>query len=253
MKQASGDMAGKVAVITGAGSGIGRAAALELAQRGVKMVIGNRSAATGEDVAHAITVTGGVALFRQTDVTKPDDCRDLVALAEREFGGLDYAFNNAGLQLEFADVGEIAIEDASHVIDVNLKGVYFGMHYQLPAMLRRGQGAVVNNSSIFGLKAMPRLAYYVASKHGVVGLTRAAALDYASRNIRINAICPGATKTASYDKVTGGDDHAYDAAIPMGRIADAAEIARSVAWLLGPDASYVTGATLSADGGMVAL
>lgn len=245
-------MNGKVAIITGASSGMGRAAAYELAERGAKIVLGNRSREAGEAVAHEIVQRGGEARFRQTDVTEPDDCRALVDLAVAEFGGLDFAFNNAGLQLEFADVHEFAVADASRVIDINLKGVYYGMHYQIAAMLQRGGGSIVNNSSIFGLKAMPHLAYYVASKHGVVGLTRATALDYADRNIRINAICPGATKTASYDKVTGGDDHAYDAAIPMRRIAEAAEIAKSVAWLLGEEASYVTGATLSVDGGMIA-
>lgn len=245
-------MKGKVAIVTGASSGIGRATAFALAERGVRIVLASRGSA-GEAVAAAIAAGGGEAEFLATDVADAAQCGALVGFAARRFGGLDFAFNNAGLQLEFADVHELSPADASRVIDVNLKGVYNCMHYELAAMLRRGGGAIVNNSSIFGLKAMPHLAYYVASKHGVVGLTRAAALDYADRGIRINAVCPGATKTDSYDRVTGGDDHAYDAAIPLGRIAAAEEVARCVAWLLGPDASYVTGATLSVDGGMSAI
>ncbi|MFA5120677.1 SDR family NAD(P)-dependent oxidoreductase [Zavarzinia sp.] len=244
-------MKGKVAIITGASSGIGRATAFALAEKGVRLVLASRGSA-GEEVAAAVAAAGGEAEFMATDVADEAQCGALVAFAERRFGGLDFAFNNAGLQLEFADVHEFSPADASRVIDVNLKGIYNCMHYELAAMLRRGGGGIVNNSSIFGLKAMPHLAYYVASKHGVVGLTRAAALDYAGRGIRINAVCPGATKTASYDRVTGGDDHAYDAAIPLGRIAAAEEIARVVVWLLGADASYVTGAVLSADGGMSA-
>lgn len=246
------DFANRVVVVTGGGSGIGRAVCLALGKAGAKVVIGNRSNLAGEETAHQVVASGGQALFRPTDVARAADCQALVELAEREFGRLDGAFNNAGLQREFTAVHETPDTDFSDVIDINLKGACYMMKYEAAAMLRSGGGAIVNNSSIFGLKAMPHLAYYVASKHGIVGLTRAAALDYAERGIRVNAICPGPIKTPSFDRVTGGDDHLYDAGVPMRRIGSADEVADAVLWLLSPHSAYVTGACIPVDGGMAA-
>lgn len=242
----------KVIIVTGGGSGMGRDASLALARAGARVVIGNRSARAGADLVEEIVAAGGQAQFRVTDVSRAADCEALVALAMDKYGRLDAAFNNAGLQREFNDIHETPVEDFSDVIDINLKGMLYMMKYETAAMLRSGGGAIVNNASIFGLKAMPRTAYYVAAKHGIVGATRAAALDYATRNIRVNAICPGPIKTPSFDRVTGGDEHMYDDGVPMHRIGQPREISAAVLWLLSGHSSYVTGATLSVDGGMSA-
>jgi len=246
------DFSDRVFVISGGGSGIGRVACQVLGRAGARIVIGNRSIESGEDVAHQVVMAGGRALFRQTDVARADDCKALVDLAVREFGDLHGAFNNAGTQRDFLDLHETPDDDFSEVIDTNLKGICYLMKYEIASLLRSGQGSIVNTSSIFGLKAMPKLAYYVASKHGVVGLTRAAALDYADRGIRINAVCPGPIKTPSLDRVTGGDDHMYDGGVPMRRIGSPEEVVASVMWLLSDESRYVTGTCLSVDGGMVA-
>ena len=242
----------KVIIVTGGGSGMGRDASLALARAGARVVIGNRNARAGADLLEEIVAAGGQALFRATDVSRPADCQALVALAMEEYGRVDWAFNNAGLQREFTDVHETPVEDFSDVIDINLKGILYMMKYETAAMLQGGGGAIVNNASIFGLKAMPKTAYYVASKHGIVGATRAAALDYATRGIRVNAICPGPIKTPSFDRVTGGDEHMYDDGVPMHRVGQPQEVSAAVLWLLSGHSSYITGATLSVDGGMSA-
>ncbi|MBO3277979.1 SDR family NAD(P)-dependent oxidoreductase [Pseudomonas schmalbachii] len=242
----------KVIVVTGGGSGMGRDACLALARAGARVVLGNRNAQAGADVVEEIVAAGGKALFRVTDVSRPADCEALVALAMERYGRVDGAFNNAGLQREFNDVHETPDADFSDVIDINLKGVLYMMKYEAAAMLRSGGGSIVNNASIFGLKAMPKTAYYVAAKHGIVGATRAAALDYATRGIRINAICPGPIKTPSFDRVTGGDEHMYDDGVPMHRIGRPHEVSAALLWLLSAQSSYVTGTTLSVDGGMSA-
>lgn len=242
----------KVIIVTGGGSGMGRDASLALARAGARVVIGNRNAKAGADLVEEIVAAGGQAQFRVTDVSRAADCEALVALAMDKYGRLDAAFNNAGLQREFNDIHETPVEDFSDVIDINLKGMLYMMKYETAAMLCSGGGAIVNNASIFGLKAMPKTAYYVAAKHGIVGATRAAALDYATRNIRVNAICPGPIKTPSFDRVTGGDEHMYDDGVPMHRIGQPREISAAVLWLLSGHSSYVTGATLSVDGGMCA-
>ncbi|HJV25957.1 MAG TPA: SDR family oxidoreductase [Aromatoleum sp.] len=245
------DLQGKVIVVTGGGSGMGRDACLALARAGAHVVLGNRNRNDGEAVVREIAAAGGSARFLPTDVSRADDCRALVACALDHFGRLDGAFNNAGLQREFADIHETPDEDISQVIDINLKGMLYMMKYEAAAMLTGG-GSIVNNSSIFGLKAMPRLAYYVAAKHGIVGATRAAALDYADRGIRVNAVCPGPIKTPSYDRVTGGDDEMYSDGVPMHRIGAPGEVSAAVLWLLSAQSSYITGAALPVDGGMAA-
>ncbi|WXL25823.1 glucose 1-dehydrogenase [Ectopseudomonas mendocina] len=242
----------KVVIVTGGASGMGRDVSLTLAARGARVVIGNRSAEAGEAVLREIHAAGGQAVFRATDVSNPQDCEALVALAVNTYGRLDAAFNNAGLQRAFNPIHVTPDVDLSEVIDINLKGVLYMMKYETAAMLETGGGAIVNNASIFGLKGMAETACYIASKHGIVGATKAAALDYARHGIRVNAVCPGPMKTPSYDRVTGGDDHMYDDGVPMHRIGQPREVTDAVLWLLSDQASYVTGSTLSVDGGMVA-
>ncbi|MBI1179702.1 MAG: glucose 1-dehydrogenase [Alphaproteobacteria bacterium] len=243
----------KIAIVTGGGSGIGRASALAMAREGATIVIGNRSADQGEGTCHDIEKAGGKAIFHRTDCSKPEDCEALVARAEKEFGRLDLAFNNAGKFHDvLAPVHEMPIEEFSWGIDLNLKGVFYCMKYELAAMLRAGGGAIVNNASIYGIKGMPTLNWYTAAKHGIVGLTQAAALEYAEQNIRINAVCPGMTKTPALDSATGGNDEVFAGVVPMKRISRAEEIAEGVAWLLSDKASYMTGANLHLDGGMSA-
>lgn len=242
----------KVVIVTGGASGMGRDVSLTLAGLGARVVIGNRSAEAGEAVLREIREAGGQAVFRATDVSSPQDCEALVALAVDTYGRLDAAFNNAGLQRAFNPIHATPDADLGEVIDINLKGVLYMMKYEAAAMLQSGGGAIVNNASIFGLKGMAETACYIASKHGIVGATKAAALDYATRGIRVNAVCPGPIKTPSYDRVTGGDDHMYDDGVPMHRIGQPREVTNAVLWLLSDQASYVTGSTLSVDGGMVA-
>ncbi|WP_296413621.1 glucose 1-dehydrogenase [Zoogloea sp.] len=246
------DLYDKVYIVTGGGSGMGRATCQALAAEGARIMLGNRNPVDGEAIAAEIRATGGQAVFRQTDVSRAADCAALVACAMEHFGRLDGAFNNAGLQREFCDIHETPDADISDVIDINLKGMLYMMKYEAAAMLASGGGSIVNNSSIFGLKAMPRLAYYVAAKHGIIGATRAAALDYARKGIRVNAVCPGPIKTASYDRVTGGDDHMYDDGVPMHRIGQPREVSNAVLWLLSEQSSYVTGGFIPVDGGMSA-
>ncbi len=243
----------KVGLVTGGGTGIGRSSAIAMAREGASIVIGNRSVDRGEATCHEIEKAGGKAIFHRTDVAIHEDCEALVAAAEKEYGKLDLAFCNAGLFHEdVVPLDEMPIDQISTGIDVNLKGVLYTMKYSLKAMLRAGGGAIVNNSSIFGFKGMVGLNWYTATKHGVIGITRASALEYATRDIRINAVCPGMTKSPAFDLSTGGDDELFAGAVPMGRIAQSEETAEAVIWLLSDRASYVTGSVLSVDGGMAA-
>lgn len=245
---------GKIGIVTGGGTGIGRASAIAMAAEGASVVIGNRTAATGEDVCQEIIAAGGKALFKATDCSKHEDCAALVTFAEAEMGRVDLAFCNAG---KFHDVmlptHEMDIEEVSYGIDLNLKGVFYTMKYAIAAMLRAGGGAVVNNASIYSFKGIAGLNWYTASKHGIIGLTRCAGLEYAGQNIRVNAVCPGNTKTPPLDAAAGGDARdVFAEGVPMGRVADPAEIAEGVVWLLSDEARYVTGTALSIDGGMIA-
>lgn len=242
----------KVVLVTGGASGMGRDLSLTLARAGAKVVIGNRNHDLGQAVLAEIQSMGGNAVFQTTDIAKASDCEALVQLALDHYGRLDMAFNNSGIQREFGSIHETSLQDISDTIDVNLKGILYLMKYEAKAMLKNGSGSIVNNASIFGLKGMPNTPEYIASKHGIVGATRAVALDYAQQNIRVNAVCPGPIKTPGYDRVTGGDDHIYDASVPMHRIGQMSEVTSAVLWLLSEQASYVTGTTLSVDGGMSA-
>lgn len=243
-------MKGKVGLVTGGGSGMGRAAALALAREGAHVVLAGRSEERLVAVRDEILRNAGQAEIRITDASRREDNEQLVAFIESRFGRLDFAFNNAGGHADSKPIDQTSVDESEWVIDLNFKGVYYGVKYQVEAMLRHGGGTIVNNASIFGLRGMNGIAHYVASKHAVVGLTKAVAKEYAGQGIRINAVCPGATQTPNYMRSTNGDVHLLDDMIPMKRIGQPEEVAEAVLWLLSDKAAYVTGATLSVDGGM---
>src|SRR6202035_1758922 len=212
------DLKNKAGIVTGGGTGIGRATALAMARAGAAVVIGNRDAAKGEEVVALIRHAGGRAVVQKHDGSKHADVKALVERAVSEIGRLDVAFNNAGMDGEQVPLHEQDIEKASFLFDVNIKGVFYCMKYEIEQMLKTGGGAVVNTSSIFGLNGYPGWSLYVATKHAVTGMTKAAALDYAKKNIRVNAVGPGPVETPLLAKGTGGDPHSYAAFVPMGRI-----------------------------------
>lgn len=246
---------GKVALVTGGSSGIGRSTALALAREGACVAVSARADLKGgERTASDIRASGGSAVFVQADVGNSAEVRRLVSAAVSEFGQLDIGFNNAGTQGPPATyTGDLAEAHWDHVLNVNLTGTFLCMKYELRQMLVQGGGTIVNTSSISGLNGTRGCPAYVASKHGVVGLTRAAALDYAAQGIRINAICPGFTRTPLLEgfvdlRDSAGEDR-IAGRIPLRRIADPAEIAEVVVWLCSDGASYLTGHALTVDGG----
>jgi NAD(P)-dependent dehydrogenase (short-subunit alcohol dehydrogenase family) len=250
---------GQVAVITGGGSGIGRATALALAAAGAAVVIGNRNREQGETVVQEIMAGGGRAHFQRTDVSKLADVKALIARAVEVFGRLDLAFNNAGTDGDQKPLHEQDEARADAVFDVNLRGLFWSMKYEIEAMLRNeggpngeGRGAIVNCSSVFGLNGYPDWSLYASTKHAIVGMTKAAALDYATRGIRINAVAPGPIETPLLARSAAGDPHVYASVVPMGRIGQPEEVASAVLWLLSDAASFITGHTLPVDGGYCA-
>jgi len=243
---------GKVAVVTGGGSGIGRAVALQLASEGATVVLNGRDPAKLSLVAEEIVQANGHAVVRPGDITQRTEIAALIDGIGTKFGRIDFAFNNAGGHADFKPLHTVSDDESEWIIDLNFKAVYFCMAKQLAWMVKQGSGSIVNTASIFGLKGIGGISHYVAAKHAVVGLTRSAALDYAAHGIRINAICPGATETPNLLRVTQGDAHAFDSIIPQGRLAQPSEIADAVSWLFSDEARYVTGASLAIDGGMSA-
>jgi NAD(P)-dependent dehydrogenase (short-subunit alcohol dehydrogenase family) len=250
----SGRFAGRGILVTGGGSGIGRAAAQLFATEGGKVVVVDQDEAEAEATATAIREAGGEALAIAADVSREADCRAMVERTLTTFGRLDVAFNNAGIGpsgFAVADEEEVAW---SRVVDVNLKGIFLGMKYEIPAMVRAGGGAIVNTASVAGLVGERGIGAYSASKHGVVGLTRTAALDYIGQGVRINAVCPGATRTRIL--MNWFQDPKVEAFIlsrhPIGRIAEPEEIARAVLFLASDDASFIVGQALAVDGGLTA-
>jgi NAD(P)-dependent dehydrogenase (short-subunit alcohol dehydrogenase family) len=247
------DMSGKVAIVTGGSAGIGRATALAFADQGAAVLIADIDP-RGEKVAAEIEEQGGRAVFLHTDVSEPDDVERMVATTLERFGRLDYAFNNAGIEGTPAPVHEASPDNWHRTIAVNLTSVWLCMRAEIPAMLAGGGGAIVNCSSVAGLVGFPGMSAYVASKHGVVGLTKTAALEYATEGIRVNAVCPGVIATEMIDRFTQGSDEALanlTASEPMGRLGTSEEIASAVLWLCSDGASFTTGQALAVDGGFV--
>ncbi len=247
------DFAGKVAVVTGAGSGIGEAAALALAARGAQVIVSDINATAAERVAAGIGGAGGKAQPNVTDVADPAAAEALVAFAVSSFGGLDVAVNNAGIGGPLGPTGEYPLDGWRKVIDINLNGVFYGLRYQIPAMLARGGGAIVNVASILGAVGTAGSPAYVAAKHAVVGLTKAAAIEYATRGIRINSVGPGYISTPL---VTESLDEATLQALtnlhPIGRLGTSEEVAALVVFLASDAASFITGSYHLVDGGYTA-
>lgn len=244
----------KVAIITGAGAGIGRETALLLAKEGAKVVVSDIDVQAGERVVKEIESAAGEAIFVKADTSNPDDHKSLVDKTLEKFGRLDIAVNNAGIGGPLVPVGEYPIDGWDKVIGINLSGVFYGMNRQIPAMLKSGGGSVINIASILGTVGTLNAAGYVASKHGVVGLTKAAAIDYAKQNIRINAIGPGYVYTNLVNEETMGKDgiKALENLHPLGRLGKASEIAEMILWLASDRSSFTTGAYYPVDGGYLA-
>lgn len=250
---------GKVTLITGGGSGIGRATAIAFAARGAKVIVADINSRSGKDTVATIKKAGGDAVFIKTDVSKESEVKILVDKAIAKYRRLDCAFNNAGVFVRGPNAQTILCseEDWDRIIDTNLKGVWLCMKYEIPQMLKQGSGAIVNTSSIAGLVALENSMAYNASKHGVIGITRAAALEYAKGGVRVNAVCPGFVRTPMLEGSLTTKKEADElterlkATMPMGRRGTPEEVAEAVVWLCSDAASFVTGHPLAVDGGWV--
>ncbi|WP_248515753.1 SDR family oxidoreductase [Salinarchaeum laminariae] len=248
-------ISGSTTIVTGGGSGIGREAALRFAEEGANVVVADVDTDGAAETADLVREAGGEATVTDTDVSDPNDVEAMVDTAVETYGGLDYAFNNAGIEGESEPAGEHPLDNWERVIDVNLKGVFLCMRYELPAMLESGGGSIVNTSSIAGIVGFPNLSPYVASKHGVIGLTKNAALEYSGEGVRVNAISPGVIETPMVQRSQEDDPEQMEqvkAATPIGRLGAPDEIGDAAVWLCSEDASFVTGETLVIDGGYVA-
>lgn len=250
-----GTFTGRVALITGGTSGIGRAAAVAFAREGAKVVIAGRREKEGAETLALIQKAGGEGLFVKTDVSKEADIKALVEATLRKFDRLDVAFNNAGVEGQpFLPTSDQTEANYQHVFDINVKGVLLSMKHQIPAMLKNGGGAIVNNASVAGVVGMGGMGVYVASKHAVVGLSKSAALEFARQNIRVNMVSPGAIETEMFDRfaAVGSTREVLENLTPNGRVGKAEEIAAAVLFLCSPAASYITGSNLLVDGGWTA-
>ena len=245
---------GKVALVTGGSSGIGRATSLAFAREGAKVVLADIDVAGGEETLRRIKAAGGDGIFVKADVSKPADVEAIVNKAVETYDRLDYAHNNAGIDGEFATLVRNTEENFDHVIGVNLKSVWLGLKYEIPQMRKQGGGAIVNTSSVAGLVAFRTMGPYVASKHGVIGLTKTAALEYSNFGIRVNAVCPGAIRTPMVEAFINNDPQTeanMSALQPIGRMGSPEEVANLVVWLCSDAASFITGAAIAIDGGIV--
>jgi NAD(P)-dependent dehydrogenase (short-subunit alcohol dehydrogenase family) len=246
---------GKVALVTGGGSGIGRATALAFARHGARVVIGDRDVQRGEETVSIISDAGGTASFRETDVLVAAEVEALVDHAIAEYGRLEVAFNNAGIEGDVRPLVEQTEANYDAVMDINVKGVWLSMKYEIPRMLEQGGGAIVNCSSVAGVIGFPGIGIYVASKHAVIGLTKTAALEHSAKGIRINAVNPGLINTEMADRLAAGIGTSNEELAPLhpiGRIGRAEEVADAVLWLCSANASFITGHSLIIDGGFTA-
>jgi len=249
-----GSLQGKVALVTGAGSGIGRAIALAYAKDGARVVVSDMNAVGGEETARLARAAGADAQFVAADVAKPEDGRTLVEAAVRTYGRLDIACNNAGIGGDQALTADYPIEGWQRVIEINLSGVFYGMRAQIPQMLKNGGGAIVNMASILAQVGFPTAVAYTAAKHGVIGLTQTAAIEYAAQGVRVNAVGPGFIRTpmiASLEQDAAANTQLV-AAHPIGRLGEPEEVAELVLWLSSPRAAFVTGSYYPIDGGYLA-
>ena len=250
-----GRLDGKVALVTGGASGIGRATALTFAREGAKLIVADMQEDGGQQTVHMIAEQGGTAIFVQTDVTQAAAVEALISQAVQTYGRLDCAHNNAGISGGGRALTAEYAEDTWHqVIAVNLTGVWLCMKYEIPQMLHQGGGVIVNTASVAGLIGARGLAAYVASKHGVVGLTKTAALEYAHQGIRVNCVCPGVIHTPMTARGLSDPERRRRiiASEPLGRVGTPEEVAEAVVWLCSDAASFVTGHTMTVDGGFVA-
>lgn len=247
---------GKVAVVTGAGSGIGRACAVAFAAEGAQVIIADTAAKGGAETVRLIEAAHGEAVFVPCDVSKSADVQALMATTVKTYGRLDCACNNAGISGPALTSGDYAEADWRKVIDVNLTGAWLCMKYELPLMLKQGAGAIVNMASILGKVGFATAPAYVAAKHGLIGLTQTAALEYATQNIRINAVCPGFIYTPLLEQAgmrAGSEMHKLISDLhPMKRLGTSEEVAGAVLWLCSEAAAFVTGHALMVDGGYTA-
>lgn len=246
----------KITLVTGAGSGIGRTTAQAFAAEGAVVIVSDISVEQGEATTDAIKEAGGQATFIHCDVADPEQIATLTASIVAEFGRLDIAINNAGVGGTIAKTADVPMEEYYHTVGVNLGGVFFGMQHQLRQMLAQGGGSIVNVASVAGLRALPHSSVYTATKHAVVGLTKAAAVEYARKNIRINAVCPVFTRSAMFDSMFTIDptlEEKLKRNIPLGRYGQPEDIAQAILWLCAPENTFVTGLALPLDGGMTAM
>jgi NAD(P)-dependent dehydrogenase (short-subunit alcohol dehydrogenase family) len=254
MADPAADFEGRVVLVTGGASGLGQAAVGLLAAAGARLVIADLDLDRGAQVVEEAQAAGAEATFCRTDVTQEGDVAAAVATAVDRWGRLDGALNNAGTTGPSNLTVDYSLEDWNRVLALNLTGVFLGLKYEIPPMVAQGGGAIVNTASGAGLVGFAGLPAYVASKHGVVGLTRAAALEYVRAGVRVNAVCPGSTRTPMLEGFMGGDpkiERMMEQSAPIGRLARPVEIARAMVWLLSDAASFVVGHAFAVDGGAV--
>lgn len=245
-------MKNKTVIITGAASGIGKATAQLFAKEGANVVVSDINEADGNQVVKEISVKGGKAAFFKTDVSQPEEMKALVDFAVKTYGKLDVAINNAGVGGEINPIGDMSIEGWNNIIAINLNSLFYGMKYQIQAMLKNGSGSIVNISSILGSVGFAGSAGYTAAKHGVVGLTQTAALEYSAQKIRVNAVGPGFIETPLLDALDAEMKEQLVALHPIGRLGKSEEVAELIYWLASDKSSFVTGSYHAVDGGYLA-